>query len=72
MTTGYRKPADSHLYLHSTSCHKLSSINGIRKGVALRLRRIYSTMKEYHNKAKEYSSYLIARGHNPKIVNEQG
>ena len=27
MTTVYSKPTDSHLYLHSTSCHKPSSIN---------------------------------------------
>ena len=68
MTTVYSKPTDSHLYLHSTSCHKPSSINGIPKGVALRLRRICSTTQEYQNKAEEYSSYLVARGHNPKTV----
>ena len=68
MTTVYSKPTDSHLYLHSTSCHKSSSINGIPKGGALRLRRICSTTQEYQNKAKEYSSYLVARGHNPKTV----
>ena len=68
MTTVYSKPTDSHLYLHSTSCHKSSSINGIQKGVVLRLGRICSTTKEYQNKAKEYSSYLVARGHNPKAV----
>ena len=37
MTTVYSKPTDSHLNLHSTSCHKPSFINGIPKGVALRL-----------------------------------
>ena len=68
MTTAYSKSTDSHLYLHSTSCHKSSSINGIPKGGALRLRRICSTTQEYQNKAKEYSSYLVARGHNPKTV----
>ena len=68
MTTVYSKPTDSHLYLHSTSCHKSSSINGIPKGIALRLRRICSTTQEYQSKAKEYSSYLVARDHNPKTV----
>ena len=68
MTTVYSKPTDSHLYLHSTSCHKSSSINGIPKGVAPCLRRICSTTQEYQNKAKEYSYYLVARGHNPKTV----
>ena len=68
MTTVYSKPTDSHLYLHSTSCHKSSSINGIPKGVALCLRRICSTTQEYKNKAKEYSSHLVARGHNTQTV----
>ena len=66
MKTVYSKPTDSHLYLHSTSCHKSSSISGIQKAVALRLRR--ATTEEYQNKAKEFSSYLVARGHNPKTV----
>ena len=68
MTTVYSKPTDSHSYLHSTSCHKSSSINGIQKGVALRLRRICSMTEEYQNKAKQYSSYLAARGHDLKTV----
>ena len=68
MTTVYSKPTDSHFYLHSTSCHKPSSMNGIPKGVTLRLRKICSTTQEYQSKAKEYSSYLVARGHNPKTV----
>ena len=68
MTTVYSKPTDSHLYLHSTSCHKSSSINSIQKGVALRLRRICSMTEEYQNKAKQYSSYLAARGHDLKTV----
>ena len=54
--------------LHSTSFHKSSSINGIPKDIALRLRRICPTMQEYQSKAKEYSSYLVARGYNPKTV----
>ena len=33
-TTVYSKPTDSHIYLHSTSCHKRSSIIGVQKGVA--------------------------------------
>ena len=52
--TDYSKPTDSHLYLQADSCHHLPSILGIQKGVALRLRRICSTDKEYNNKSKEY------------------
>ena len=68
MTTIYSRPTDGHLYLHSTPCHKSSSINGIEKNAARRLRRIYSTTEEYQNKAKEQSSYLFARRHNLKTV----
>ena len=56
MTIVYNKPPDSHLCLHSTSWHKSSSINNIRKVLALRFRRIFSTTEEYKNKAKELFS----------------
>jgi hypothetical protein len=67
-TTVYSKPTDSHLYLHATSCHKKASIEGIQKGVALRLRRICSREEDYELKSKEYSAYLVGRGHDPKVV----
>lgn len=69
-TTVYSKPTDSHLYLHASSCHNKSSIVGIQKGVALRLRRICSRDEEYERKSKEYSKYLVGRGHDPKIVSK--
>ena len=69
-TTVYSKPTDSHLYLQGSSCHQKASINGIQKGVALRLRRICSSTEEYDVKSKEYSAYLIARGHNPNSVQQ--
>ena len=53
---------------HHVINHPPSSINGITKGVARRWRRIYITTQEYQNKAKEYSSYLVVRGNNPKTV----
>ena len=67
-TTVYSKPTDSHLYLHASSCHKKSSIEGIQKGVALRLCRICSRNEDYKLKSKEYGAYLVCRGHDPKIV----
>ena len=67
-TTVYSKPTDSHLYLQSDSCHPKASIKGIQKGVALRLRRICTTVEEYDAKAKEYAAYLVARGHDPFSV----
>ena len=67
-TTVYSKPTDSHLYLLDSSCHNYSSIKGIQKGVALRLRRICSSDEEYDIRSKEYIAYLVARGHNPILV----
>ena len=67
-TTVYSKPTDSHLYLHATSCHKKSSVVGIQKGVALRLRRICSQDAEYNKVSKEYSAYLVNRDHDPHDV----
>ena len=69
-TTVYRKPTDSHLYLHNKSCHNRKSINGIQKGVALRLRRICSTEAEFQIKANEYMKYLTSRGHDVNKVKE--
>ena len=68
ISTVYSKPTDSHLYLQAESCHQEASIKGIQKGVALRLRRICSTIEEFDTKSKEYSAYLVARGHNPYSV----
>ena len=69
-TTVYSKPTDSHLYLHARSCHKPSSIRGIQKGVAPRLRHICSTDNEYSSKSIEYQDYLTHRGHDPNTVHD--
>ena len=68
VTSVYSKPTDSHLYLQAESCHQEASIRGIQKGVALRLRRICSSLDEFDNKSKDYKAYLVARGHNPTTV----
>ena len=70
-TTVYRKPTDCHLYLEASSCHKKSSKNGIIKYVALRLRRICSTIKDFKIKPSEYIGYLVVRGHSPKLVKSE-
>ena len=57
-TTVYSNPTDAHLYLLADSCHNKSSINGIPKGVALRLRRICSSDIEYQKKSGECISHL--------------
>ena len=68
ITSVYSKPTDSHLYLQGESCHQEASIKGIQKGVALRLRRICSSLDEFDAKSKFYKAYLVARGHNPVTV----
>ena len=67
-TTVYSKPTDSHLFLQGSSCHKKSSVTGIQKGVALRLRRICSTDEEYKVNSKKYKAFLVSRGHKPSTV----
>ena len=67
-TTDYSKPTDSHLYLHADSCHKKSSIKGIQKGVALRLRHICSSDNNYTAKSIEYTKYFVNREHDLKSV----
>ena len=68
VTAVYSKPTDSHLYLHKQSCHNKSSIDGIQKGVALRLQRICSSNEEYDKKSSEYERYPVDRGHDVKKV----
>ena len=68
-TTVYRKPTDSHLYLHTDPRHKKSSIK-IQKGVALRLRRICSSDNDYTAKSIEYTKYLVNRGHDLQLVQQ--
>lgn len=67
-TTVYSKPTDSHLYLHASSCHDKASINGIPKGVSLRLRRLCSTESEYDERSIEYMNYLAIRGYDENKV----
>ena len=67
-TTVYSKATDSNLYLEASSCHKKSSKNGIIKDVALRLRRICSTMQGFKKKSSEYMAYLVAKGNSAKLV----
>ena len=47
LTTVYRKPTDSHLYLEGTSCHLAKRIDGISPGEAKRLKRICSNDSDF-------------------------
>ena len=69
-TTVYSKPTNRHIYLHADSCHKKSSVKGIQKVVALRLRRICSSDNNYTAKSTEYTKYLVNRGQDLKSVQQ--
>ena len=68
VSTVLSKPTDSHFYLQSNSCHPLKAIDGIQKGVALRIRKSCSLEQGYLEKSKEYMAYVVARGYSPKKV----
>ena len=57
---------NNRFYLEASSCHKKSSKNGIITDVALRLRRICSTMEDFKAKSSESMAYLVARRHSAK------
>ena len=64
----YGKTTDIHLYLQSNSCLNPKAIDGIQKGVGLRIRRIFSSEQDYLQNLKKYITYLAARGQSPKKV----
>ena len=61
-TSTYSKPTDAHIYLNANSSHLRSQIHGIAKGVALRLRHIHSQDRDFQEKSKSYSKFLIDCG----------
>ena len=67
-TSIYSKPTDAHIYLNANSSHPRSQIRGIAKGVALRLRRICSQDRDFQEKSKLYSKFLIDCGHDSNHV----
>ena len=70
-TTVYSKPTDGHWYLEASSRHKKSSKNFMIKDVALRLRRICSTMEDIKIKWAEYMVYLVSWEHSAKLVKSE-
>lgn len=62
-TKVYRKPTDSHLYLHYNSCHPKHQKDSIAYSQAIRLRTICSTEINYQKAANELLKFLTSRGH---------
>ena len=69
--TLYSKPADSHLYLEASSCHRKYSKNDIIKDAVHRLRKICSTMKDFEIKSSEYLAYLVPGRHSAELVKSE-
>ena len=69
-TIVYNKSADSHLHLEA-SCHKKSSKNSIIKGVALSLRKIYSTIEDFKINSSESLTYLVGPEHSSKLMKSE-
>ena len=56
---------------NTNTCFPKSSIKNIRKGVALRLRRIWDSDNKFERRMKEYQNYFIAREYKPRKVRKQ-
>ena len=63
-TSVYSKPANVHQYIMPNSSTPKSSLQGIAKGVARRIRRICSDEADFQDKSKLYQKRLIDRGYN--------
>ena len=70
LTEIYAKPTDDHTYLSPESNHPHYQYKGIVIGVAMRVRSI--TDDEFLNKhVLNYKAYLIKRGYDYILVNQQ-
>ena len=57
----YVKPADSHQYLHSSSCHPFHCKKGIPYGQALRL-------NSFDKRCNELEIFLLEKGYSSKLM----
>ena len=64
----FAKPTNGFTYVLPTSSYSRKSINNIRRGIALRLRRICDTDEKFNSRSIEYKIYLIARDYKPYIA----
>ena len=62
-TDVYKKPTDTHPYLHWTSAHPPHLKRRIPYSPALRLRRICTSTNVLEQRIREYSEYFVACGY---------
>ena len=67
----YTKPTDKHQHLLYSSCHPLHTKKAILFSLALRLRRICSTVATFNTRAAQLTTYLLKRGYNRNFVTKQ-
>ena len=60
----FAKPTNGFTYVLPTSSYSRKSINNIRRGIALRLRRICDTDEKFDSRSIEYKNYK------PSLVNK--
>ena len=70
-TDMFSKPTDGHLYLLPSSSHPKHNVSSIPYSIALRIKRICSTPEFLNSRLQEYKAYLVARGYDPQMVQEQ-
>ena len=67
----YIKAADSHQYLHSSSCHPYHCKKGTPYSLALRLNRICSDPISFDRKCNDLEKWLIEKGYSEHEVRQQ-
>ena len=67
-TSVYSKPTNVHQYIMPNSSTPKSSLQGIAKGVATRIRRICSDEADFQDKSKLYQKRLVDRGYNEAFI----
>ena len=64
----YSKPTNSFIYVMPSTCYPRKNINNVRRGIALRLKRICDSDTKFAAHSIEYKNYLIARDYEPKVA----
>ena len=66
----FANPTNSFTYVLPSTCHPKKNINNVTKGIALRLRRIYTTDETFDICSSEYQNYFIARVYKPTLIKD--
>ena len=70
-TSVYSKPTNVHQYIMPNSATPKSSLQGIAKGVATRIRRICSEEVDFIQTSENYQKKLVDRGYNESFIKDE-